>query len=101
MKTIRRIGLALPMILSLAACATNVATAPSGSFAYNGRDVEITRETFTLGSGGPQVRYFVESNFVRYPCDGTVPDCRKIYERAETFPRERGRDEPEIWIRPR
>jgi hypothetical protein len=96
-----RFGFAAVLVLGVAGCATDVATVQHSSFAYNGRNVEITRETFTLANAGPQVRYFVESNFVRYPCDGSVPDCRKIYERAETFPRERGRDEPEIWIRPR
>lgn len=87
--------------LTLAGCATNVATVRHATFEYSGREVEVTRETFTLSSSGPQVRYFVTSNFQRYPCDGTVPDCRKVYERAETFPRERGNDEPVIWIRRR
>jgi hypothetical protein len=91
--------------LLLAGCVTNEMRTTHATFAYNGREVPITRYTFDQGDR-PQVRYFVTSNFVDYPCDGTVQNCRMIFDRAETFPRERGDDDagsfsPPIIIPPR
>jgi hypothetical protein len=91
--------------LLLAGCVTNEMRATHATFAFNGRDVPITRYSFTTG-GGPQVRFYVTSNFVDYPCDGTVENCRRVFDRAETFPRERDDDDaggfgPPIIIKPR
>lgn len=83
---IRSVVVAVCGGMMLAGCVTDVALVPHDSFPYNGQDVPITRETYTLGDAGPQTRYFVQLNFVRYPCDGTVPDCRATFLRAESFP---------------
>lgn len=104
-RTRRAAGLAMAGAAVLAGCVANEVRAPHATFAYNGRAVEITRYSFDQ-SGAPQVRYYVTSNFIAYPCDGTVDHCRRVFDRAETFPRERDDDGasgfgPPIIIKPR